>query len=324
MTADFSVGQFAAFAAILRCPSCESRIIFEREACRCSCADCEFSRGHGFPRVAGQPILVDGKVSAVSPESLAQALGASQIRRRAPGLVDRLLDGLRLNSAHQSRCNCATFLSKLHSPTQTRPLILVIGGGVRGAGTEALYAAGTHSLLSFDIYASLDTQFVADAHTIPLNDCTVDGVWIQAVLEHVVEPVRVASEIWRVLKPEGLVYSEVPFMQQVHEGAYDFTRFTLSGHRYLFKGFEVVDAGTTGGAGTQLLWAIDHFVQAVTRNRSLGKAVKLAFLWLTWFDLVSSRAHSQDAASGTYVLGRKVASAITHKDIVRFYSGAGR
>jgi hypothetical protein len=26
-------------------------------------------------------------------------------------------------------------------------------------------------------------------------------------------------------------------MQQVHEGAYDFTRYTLSGHRRLFNGF---------------------------------------------------------------------------------------
>jgi SAM-dependent methyltransferase len=319
-----AAGQLAAFAPILRCPRCKSLIVFAGEACRCSSAECVFSRGQGFPKVHDQPILVDGETSAISPESLTRTLGASPIRRRTPGFADRLLDALRLNSAHQSRRNCAAFLSKLDSTTQKRPLILVIGGGARGAGVEAFYALGAHSLLCFDIYASLDTQFIADAHTIPLNDCTVDGVWIQAVLEHVVEPTQVASEIWRVLKPGGLVYSEIPFMQQVHEGAYDFTRFTLSGHRYLFKGFEVIDAGVTGGAGTQLLWAIDHFVRAVTRSRSLGKAAKLAFLWLTWFDLVSSRAHSQDAASGTYVLGRKAAGAITHRDVVQFYSGAGR
>ena len=36
----------------------------------------------------------------------------------------------------------------------------------------------------------------------------------------------------------GIVYAETPFMQQVHEGAYDFTRYTVLGHRYLFKKFK--------------------------------------------------------------------------------------
>ncbi len=52
------------------------------------------------------------------------------------------------------------------------------------------------------------------------------------------EPERVVSEIARVLKPAGMVYSEIPFMQQVHEGAYDFTRFTDSGQRWLFRQFK--------------------------------------------------------------------------------------
>lgn len=43
------------------------------------------------------------------------------------------------------------------------------------------------------------------------------------------EPWVVAEEITRVLKEGDFVYSEVPFLQAVHEGAYDFTRFTLGG-----------------------------------------------------------------------------------------------
>ena len=59
----------------------------------------------------------------------------------------------------------------------------------------------------------------------------IDLVIIQAVLEHVMYPNKVVSEIYRVLKNDGLIYSETPFMQQVHEGPYDFSRFTESGHR---------------------------------------------------------------------------------------------
>ena len=89
-------------------------------------------------------------------------------------------------------------------------------------------------LIGFDIYCSTLTQFVADGHQIPLRDGSVDGVLVQAGLEHVLDPWRVVAEIHRVLKDDGLVYAETPFMQQVHEGPYDFTRFTESGHRYLF------------------------------------------------------------------------------------------
>jgi SAM-dependent methyltransferase len=53
------------------------------------------------------------------------------------------------------------------------------------------------------------------------------------LLEHVMDPGRVMREIVRVTEPGGLLYSEVPFMQQVHEGAHDFERFTLSGHGWL-------------------------------------------------------------------------------------------
>ena len=68
-----------------------------------------------------------------------------------------------------------------------------------------------------------------------------------------VDPARVVAEIQRVLKPGGLVYAETPFMQQVHEGAYDFTRFTELGHRWLWRRFAPVARGALGGPGLSLL-----------------------------------------------------------------------
>ena len=98
----------------------------------------------------------------------------------------------------------------------------------------------------------------------PLQSNSFDGVWIQAVLEHVVEPSKVVSEIYRVLKTHGIVYAETPFMQQVHEGAYDFTRYTVLGHRYLFKDFEMIGIGGNKGPELVLAWAFRYFVWALT------------------------------------------------------------
>ena len=51
------------------------------------------------------------------------------------------------------------------------------------------------------------------------------------------------KEIYRVLKSDGIVYIETPFMQQVHGGKYDFTRFTYLGHRRLFARFQEIESG---------------------------------------------------------------------------------
>jgi 2-polyprenyl-3-methyl-5-hydroxy-6-metoxy-1,4-benzoquinol methylase len=44
------------------------------------------------------------------------------------------------------------------------------------------------------------------------GDGTCDAVVVQAVLEHVLQPDVVVAEIHRVLRPDGLVYAETPFM----------------------------------------------------------------------------------------------------------------
>jgi SAM-dependent methyltransferase len=309
------------FTPLLRCPTCHARIRNQETQYYCESTDCR--KRIGFTSIHNQPILVDETSSVLSPADILSTQGNSPIKRRLPGTLDKLLTALHLNTAEDTRRNSMQFLDQLPPRSGGRPRVLVIGGGARGVGTEQLYSATFIELLSFDIYATVDTQFIADAHRIPLEDCSVDGVWIQAVLEHVVEPQQVASEIHRILATDGVVYSEVPFMQHVHEGPYDFTRFTLSGHRYLFRDFAVLDSGPHGGPGTQLNWAMDHFARSVFRSRLMGKTAKLLSIWLVWFDRAIPTTHSIDAASGTFILARKSKLRISPRDIVGFYTGAG-
>ena len=76
---------------------------------------------------------------------------------------------------------------------------------------------------------------LGNAETLPFPDASFDLVIAVAVLEHVADPFRCVAEMRRVLAPSGHVYAVTPFLQPVHMGAYDFTRFTPIGHRRLFR-----------------------------------------------------------------------------------------
>jgi ubiquinone/menaquinone biosynthesis C-methylase UbiE len=112
-------------------------------------------------------------------------------------------------------------------------------------------------------------------HDLPFADNSFDGVVVQAVLEHVVDR-RAAWRRHRVLKGRGVVYAETPFMQQVHMGPYDFTRFTHSGHRRLFRWFRGGRAAPCG-PGMALAWAYQHFLLSFA-TRGLSAVAALASL----------------------------------------------
>ena len=202
------------------------------------------------------------------------------------------------------------------------PLILVIGGGAIGSGLEGFYAAEGVDIIAFDIYDSDNVQFLADGHQLPLADGAVDAVVIQAVLEHVLRPDAVVEEIHRILTKDGVVLADVPFMQQVHEGPYDFTRYSESGLRYLFRRFDVLESGPNAGLGTSLLWALDYFVRGLTRIPASGFIVRLFFFWLPFLDSWLDPRQTVDGANSVYFYGRRGLTTVTPSQMVSHYSGA--
>ena len=303
------------------CPRCGSPVRPADGEWHCAGASCAFA-DEPFPVVAGVPALVDFEHSVLDANRLRMVEGASEVRRsRFAGPLRRLLHPANTTAPRNVARMEALLEADLQGTPGRNPRILVIGGGTVGDGLEGLYADPTVDLISFDVYASPATQFVGDGHSIPLADGSVDGVIVQAVLEHVLEPTVVAAEIHRVLRVGGIVYADTPFLQQVHEGAYDFTRFTDSGHRYLFRNFERIDSGSVAGAGTALRWSVDYFVRALTRSVPLGRVVSLCFFWLSWLDRFLDPKHSVDAASSVFFLGRKTDEPISGADIIDYYQG---
>lgn len=208
------------------------------------------------------------------------------------------------------------------------PRVLVLGGSILGDGVRHLADDPSIDLVETDVSHGPRTMLICDAHDLPFEGQSFDCVIAQAVLEHVVDPYRCSEEIWRVLKDGGLVYAETPFMQQVHGGRYDFTRFTHLGHRRLFRRFEEVDSGAVCGPGMALAWSWQFFLLSFARTRPM-RAVLRAFaaftsFFLKYFDAyLIRRPGALDAASGLFFMGRKSDDVLTDRELIGMYRGAG-
>lgn len=192
----------------------------------------------------------------------------------------------------------------------SKPRVLVIGGGIVGEGMKVLLNNKSAIIVESDVAFGPRTALIADSHCLPFKDNIFDGVVCQAVLEHVFSPNQCAKEIERVLKVGGIVYAETPFMQQVHGGDYDFTRFTLKGHRNLFLGFSELAAGITGGPAMAFAWSWVYLLQSFsigTRSRLVLKLIGvLTSFPLKYLDfIIVKNKPSYDAASGFFFLGKK-------------------
>jgi SAM-dependent methyltransferase/uncharacterized protein YbaR (Trm112 family) len=305
----------------LVCPVCKSPVTQGSDELTCTSGAC----GVHFPVIDGIPILIN-QASSLFPLEL--------YRKRAPIFFasrakwrHRLLSWLPdIGNNIVSAQNYETLAHLLEQQT-SRPRILVVGGGILGQGMHRLLAHNVE-LIESDVSLADRTQIVLDSHDLPFEDQTFDGVIAQAVLEHVADPHRCVEEMHRVLKSDGLVYVEIPFMQQVHGGRYDFTRFTHLGTRRLLRRFEEINSGACGGPGMALAWAILYFLLSFTTSRPTRSMIRLltrlTLFWIKYWDYWLLRTPAAlDAASGYYFLGRKASTVLSDQELVASYQGAG-
>jgi SAM-dependent methyltransferase len=278
--------------------------------------------GRQFPLVGGVPILIRSENSLFSIEDFTAGHATTiDTRRSWKREVWRVFSRFIPSISHNPNAaqNYERF-RELVLQRDSKPIVLVVGGGDLGAGMEQIVEDSRLTFLECDVYLSDRVQAIADGHDLPFGDGVFDGVVCQAVLEHVVDPQRCVEEIHRVLKPRGVVYAEIPFMQQVHMQGYDFTRFTLSGCRRLFRHFHEVGAGTLGGPGMALAWAISYFIGSFSRSEvwSTFRIAVLPFFifWLKYLDGVLDKGKASDAASACYFLGQRSDTVVSDREIL--------
>ena len=63
------------------------------------------------------------------------------------------------------------------------------------------------SLVNVNIGPFANVDVVADAHHLPYADASVDAIFCEAVLEHLVQPHEAVKELFRVCRSEASVYA---------------------------------------------------------------------------------------------------------------------
>lgn len=303
----------------LRCPDCRHPSLnLDSNVDEIVCTHCH---AH-FPLFRGHPVLLRHD-NAVFPPGAYVGINPRVVRNSISRLA-RFIPSISVNLS--SKRLLYTFFKSFAG--QGNIYVLVVGCGTQRTWLDVSVAAFPQIHL---FYCDIDTTAIVDcycdAHELPFKNGSFDGIITTAVLEHVLYPERVADELHRVLSTEGILYSELPFMQQVHEGAYDFTRYTLSGHRRLFNRFAEIDSGLVAGPATALVWAVENFALAFFAGHSMRLVIKtmvrLGCFWIKYFDyLFANKPQAIDGASCTYFFGQKKASPVSDRNIIEGYIGA--
>jgi uncharacterized protein YbaR (Trm112 family)/SAM-dependent methyltransferase len=308
---------------LLCCPICHAKLKQEDKQFSCTNSECSTH----FPIVDGIPVLINEESSVFSMDDYISHRpttfnndSKSKLKKIMLGVIPNISNNITINS------NISRLSQELLKQSAS-PRVLVIGGSTLGDGMVTLTNNSAFEFVESDVSFGLRTMLICDAHDIPFEDESFDGVIVQAVLEHVIDPYRCSTEIHRVLKDQGVVYAETSFMQQVHMGAHDFTRFTYLGHRRLFRRFEEIDSGAVCGPGMALAWAYKYFLLSFTTSRRLRRLIEV-FAGLTAFYLkyvdyyLINTPGTLDAASGYYFTGRKSKEVLSDKDLIKLYRGA--
>ncbi len=211
-----------------------------------------------------------------------------------------------------------TFWSTYHDSAAVRrelaALLANIGDGQRalniGSGESDLHSG----VINLDVDPSDHTDCVGDALLVPFEANTFHLVLSQETMEHVSDPFRAVREMGRVLKTDGVLYLQVPFVLGYHPDPEDYWRFTHSGVRRLIEqaGLRCERVESSLAAGTGAHRILVEFLAGVAARlvpqtyRPVKGVAAIIFYPLKWLDGWLRVGSERDRIAGGYFgIGRK-------------------
>lgn len=188
---------------VVRCPDCREGRLAPRADGDLRCARCS----REYPVVEGVPFLFPS-------EDLDGWLEEDRRRSRAADPMAAYSKG---GAYHWGEYG----IEELLPAAETARRVLLLGAG--DSGERPYLRRLGFDPVAFDIHRSPGTDFLADAHRLPLADGAFDLVLSMQVLEHLHSPWTAVEEVGRVLRPGGWFIGSVAFLKAFHQSYFHMT-----------------------------------------------------------------------------------------------------
>jgi SAM-dependent methyltransferase len=159
--------------------------------------------------------------------------------------------------------------------------VLDCGSGLRANVDETVICVEVTPLPTVDV--------LAVNQRLPFRDGVFDAVLSLNVLEHVTDPFACAAELVRVLKPGGVLYCCIPFLQPEHGYPHHYFNATRSGLRQLFR-TKLEPVRIFVPRSGEPVWTLSWFLESYAAELPVEERQR--FLNLRLWDLIRAPAQS--------------------------------
>lgn len=244
----------------IACPNCKSELSQEKSSLYCA------------PCGIHHPIAASGTLPVLFPkDSDFEAAQYANWERTAT-------KGARKKGYREKRRLPQTNVTNMDSELRGRffdhlqdGVILNLGSGQRSVHSGTQW-------VSLDICPHANCEIVGDAHQLPFQDNSFDGVHTISVFEHLKKPWLAAAEVARVLKPDGFLFCSVPFAYPIHGSPNDYFRYTAEGLRSLFDSLEPIEVTPGRGPVSSIGLYCERVADAVLPGK-LGFVARWCTAW---------------------------------------------
>jgi len=155
-------------------------------------------------------------------------------------------------------------------------------------------------------------DYFYDGKNFPFENREFDSVMTNQVLEHVFNPDEFLAEIYRILKPDGMLLLTAPFVWDEHEQPIDYARYSSFGLKHLLQkqGFEIVSQIKTSTDVSVIFQLINAYLFKILQTNNPYFNLLLTILLMAPFNmmgviLAKILPNNQDLYLDNIVLARK-------------------